>query len=86
MRPELWRQVEQLYHGARERQLDERAAFFAQAEPELRLEVESLLAEKHRVKVCSIVRPGSCCRSTARAAQDRRATRGRRDGPGLQST
>jgi eukaryotic-like serine/threonine-protein kinase len=45
MTPELFRQIEELYHAAREGTADERAALMAQADPELRREVESLLIE-----------------------------------------
>ena len=48
MTPERWRQVEQLYHSARERQPDQRSAFLAgacQGDEELRREVESLLQQ-----------------------------------------
>ena len=45
MSPERLRQVEELYHLARERPLEERADMLAQADPELRREVESLLAQ-----------------------------------------
>ena len=43
MTPERFRQIEELYHAAREGTADERAALLAQADPELRREVESLL-------------------------------------------
>ena len=43
MTPERFRQIEELYHAAREGTADERAALMAQADPELRREVESLL-------------------------------------------
>ena len=45
MTPERFRQIEELYHAAREGTADERAALLAQADPELRREVESLLAQ-----------------------------------------
>ena len=45
MTPERFRQIEELYHAARESTADERAALLAQADPELRREVESLLAQ-----------------------------------------
>src|SRR5262249_42340163 len=38
--------IEELYHAARERTAEERAALLAQTDPELRREVESLLAER----------------------------------------
>jgi tetratricopeptide (TPR) repeat protein len=45
MTPERFRQIEELYHAARERTGDERTALLAQADPELRRAVESLLAQ-----------------------------------------
>ena len=45
MTPERFRQIEELYHAARKGSADERAALLAQADPELRRDVESLLAE-----------------------------------------
>ena len=45
MSPEHLRQIEALYHAAREGTAEERAALLAQADPELRREVESLLIE-----------------------------------------
>src|SRR5260370_24780665 len=45
MTPERLRQIEELYQAAREGTADERAALLAQADPELRCEVESLLIE-----------------------------------------
>src|SRR5713226_4141374 len=44
MTPERFRQIEELYHAARERTGDERAALLALTDPELRREIESLLA------------------------------------------
>jgi predicted Ser/Thr protein kinase len=44
MSPERFQQIEELYHAAREAAGGERAALLAQADPELRREVESLLA------------------------------------------
>ena len=46
MTPERFRQIEELYHAAREATAGERAALLAQADPELRREVESLLAQR----------------------------------------
>jgi serine/threonine protein kinase len=46
MTPERFRQIEELYHAAREATAAERAALLAQADPELRREVESLLARQ----------------------------------------
>jgi eukaryotic-like serine/threonine-protein kinase len=45
MSPERLSQVEELYHAARERSPEDRAALLAQSDPELRREVESLLAQ-----------------------------------------
>jgi eukaryotic-like serine/threonine-protein kinase len=45
MTPERVRQIEELYHAAREGTAQERAALLAQALPELRREVESLLRQ-----------------------------------------
>jgi tetratricopeptide (TPR) repeat protein len=45
MTPERFRQIEELYHAARNGSADERVALLSQADPELRREVESLLAE-----------------------------------------
>jgi len=46
MTPERFRQIEELYHAARDGTADQRAELLAQADPELRREVESLLAER----------------------------------------
>jgi tetratricopeptide (TPR) repeat protein len=46
MTPERFQQVEALYHAARERTAEERAALLADADPEIRREVESLLAQQ----------------------------------------
>ena len=45
MTAERFRQIAELYHAARAGTADERAALLAQADPELRREVESLLAQ-----------------------------------------
>src|SRR5438128_5953246 len=45
MTPERWQQIEQLYHAARECALADRPALLAEAEPELRREVEAMLAQ-----------------------------------------
>jgi serine/threonine protein kinase len=45
MTPDRFRQIEELYHAARERTGDERAALLALTDPELRREIESLLAQ-----------------------------------------
>jgi serine/threonine protein kinase len=44
MTPEQWRQIEALYLGAMELQGEERAALLAQAAPDVRQEVEAMLA------------------------------------------
>src|SRR4030088_584503 len=46
MTPERFQQIEELYHAARERTAEERASLLAGADPELRLEIESLLARR----------------------------------------
>src|SRR6266699_3745184 len=51
MTPERWRQIEELYHAARERAPADRAALLAEAEPELRREVEALLAQDASGKI-----------------------------------
>ena len=51
MTPERFRQIEELYHAAREGTAEERAALLAQADPELRREVESLLAQRGRRRI-----------------------------------
>jgi predicted Zn-dependent protease len=45
MTPERFRQVEELYHAAREKTGVERAALLAQTDPEMRREIEELLAQ-----------------------------------------
>src|SRR5215471_10458396 len=45
MTSERFQQIEELYHAARERTAEERAALLAEADPEVRREVESLLAQ-----------------------------------------
>src|SRR5437870_1971168 len=45
MSPERFRQIEELYHAAREGSPEERAALLAQTDPELRRQVELLLSE-----------------------------------------
>ncbi len=44
MTPDRFRQIEELYHAARDGSTEERVALLAQADPDLRREVESLLA------------------------------------------
>src|SRR5262245_16144607 len=53
MNPERWRQVEQLYHSALEREDDQRTAFLAEAcagDHSLRREIESLLAHQSQAE------------------------------------
>jgi hypothetical protein len=45
MTPERFQQIDELYHAARSRTGEERAALLSQADPDLRREVESLLAQ-----------------------------------------
>src|SRR5436309_13589252 len=47
MTPDRLQQIEELYHSAREASSGERAALLEQADPELRREVESLLARQN---------------------------------------
>jgi tetratricopeptide (TPR) repeat protein len=46
MTPERFRQIEELYHAAREGTAEERAVLLAQTDSELRREIESLLAHR----------------------------------------
>src|SRR6476646_4557573 len=46
MDPSRWQQIEELYHRALECEPADRAALLARADPELRREVESLLAQE----------------------------------------
>src|SRR5437588_557655 len=46
MSPERFLQIEELYHAAREGNVEDRAALLAETDPELRREVESLLAQQ----------------------------------------
>jgi serine/threonine protein kinase len=45
MSPPRWREIEDLYHAALDREPGARGALLAKADPELRCEVESLLAQ-----------------------------------------
>ena len=45
MTPDRFRQIEELYHAARQRTPEQRAALLSQTDPELRRELESLLAQ-----------------------------------------
>ena len=56
MTPERFRQIEELYHAAREGTAEERAALLAQTDPELRREVESLLAQRSRRRISGSAR------------------------------
>ncbi|HEV2422707.1 MAG TPA: protein kinase [Candidatus Acidoferrales bacterium] len=44
--PERFQQIEELFHAARERTAEERVALLARVDPEVRREVESLLAQR----------------------------------------
>src|SRR5439155_23515706 len=46
MTPERFQQIEELYHAVRERTAEERAALLVHTDPELRREIESLLAQR----------------------------------------
>src|SRR5215470_923567 len=46
MTPERFQQIEELYHAAREKSAEERAALLARTDPELRREIESLLRQR----------------------------------------
>ena len=46
MMPERLQRIEELYHAVREKKAEERAALLEQTDPELRREIESLLAER----------------------------------------
>src|SRR5580658_6231510 len=46
MNPERFRQIEELYHAAREGTAEQRAVLLAQSDPDLRREVELLLASR----------------------------------------
>ena len=48
MNPERFKQVEELYHAACDRTAEQRGELLAQIDPELRREVESLLAQRTR--------------------------------------
>ena len=51
MKPERWRQIEELYHAALEREVGQRAAHLEEAcgaDEALRHEVESLLAQHEK--------------------------------------
>ena len=69
-----WGRIEDCYHAAMERPVPERAAFIAQAcagDPELRREVESLLAHEGQADpLLEIAAPNDSCscshRNTAR--------------------
>ncbi len=46
MFPDRFKQIEELYHAAREKSVEQRAALLAKLDPELRREVQSLLAQR----------------------------------------
>jgi len=46
MTPERFQEIEELYHAAREKSAEERAALLARTDPELRREIESLLRQR----------------------------------------
>src|SRR5438552_7523806 len=46
MTPERFQQIEELYHAARGKTAEERAALLAHTDPEFRREIESLLAKR----------------------------------------
>ena len=48
MTPEHWRQIEDLYHAARERGPAERAALLECTDPDIRARVERMLPLPHR--------------------------------------
>ncbi|HUB83446.1 MAG TPA: protein kinase [Bryobacteraceae bacterium] len=50
MTPDRFQEIEELYHAAREGTAEQRAALLAQAAPELRREIESLLAQRSGVE------------------------------------
>jgi eukaryotic-like serine/threonine-protein kinase len=54
MTPERFRQIEELYHVALESNPAERAALLARTDPELRQEVESLLAQRSGAEFLSV--------------------------------
>src|SRR2546425_9157572 len=51
MTPERWRQIEELYQSVRECALVDRTALLVQADPELRREVEAMLAQDASGKI-----------------------------------
>ena len=60
MTPDRLRQIEELYHSARESSASGRAALLALADPELRREVECLLARPLKPRW----NPLECCAAT----------------------
>ena len=55
MNPELWRNIEELYHAARECPITEREALLAQAGPEA---VATMRALKHALDPGNVLNPG----------------------------
>jgi hypothetical protein len=92
MTPQRWRDVEDLYHAALDRAPTARAALLAQADPELRREVESLLAQEAgktplsrpawegAASLARIDGRADNPRHAARPVQDRRPSGSRRHG------
>src|SRR5258708_4059586 len=66
MTPERFLQIEALYHSARETSGGQRAALLAQADPELRGQVESLLVHQDAGLPALEVRPTSRVQSGTR--------------------
>ena len=65
MTPDRLQQIEELYHLVRESSADRRAALLAQADPEVRSKVESLLARQHEslpaldLRAMAVTHPGT---------------------------
>jgi serine/threonine protein kinase len=65
MTPDRWRQIEELYHAVRESSGDRHAALLAEADPDIRSEVESLLACQDKslpaldIRVPDVMQPGA---------------------------
>src|SRR3989441_12843439 len=92
MTPERWRQIEELYDSVQERALADRATLLAQADPELRREVEAMLAQDASGKILD--QPAKDLltdsrlsmvggRHAVRSVPNRGFTRSRGNGPGL---
>jgi serine/threonine protein kinase len=65
MNPDFLRQIEELYHSVRESSAGQRAALLARADPELRREVESMLARQDESpptldpRTMTVIQPGT---------------------------